>query len=349
MVQQAVQASASAPACAAEAAPVRWYILRYGKLSSHLQGLIEEHQSQIFFPQRKSVRSTGEGTAVLKPCVPGYIFVQGPLSRALALSAAFQLPLWRKDLTEEECKSTEVYRKGMLASHLHAVSDEEMVQFRQVVNYMQNDIELVDATDIDLEQHDEVEFIAGPMRGRHGYVRVDKRKAGRLVIVPLLPGRNRRGRLHCGIRVKPEEYRICRFANSGRNRDCVKRANAKVRGLLKAYCQGACLSEKDRKCLKGYILRYTETEGATHTQRANLVLLLCRIYTILEAPVQLEDLRMRAARDILPTFQERIRHARGCHKAEVARKEESFCREMKAIEAAYATRRQHLAAQAPTT
>lgn len=357
----------------------RWYILRYKILTTRIKDLLFSTSHEVFFPCRKVIdgqKATGKGYSFDKPIVPGYVFIRATFDEAKSFVQNTGLVLWRKRDADKPALSNSLIlsaeeRHEIEESMYYTIGDGVMRTFIHVVEYFRNDIKLYDATDIDVEQDDEVEFISGPMKGKHGFVRTQMRKSGGIVIVPLMTdsdngskssdtkkaktvksnekaddGKSRSALLHYGIPAKAEEYRIVRFANNTRNGESIKRATIKVKDLLEAYRRGATLEEKDHKRIKGYILRYSDTVMDTAIQRANRSLLLYRIYTILEAPLQLEKVKFEIETKIIHNFDSRIAAARGEHKGRIERQKAAFLSEIEYIDASHEERRKYIIARA---
>ena len=304
-----------------------WYIFRYKALSKSTKDYFRKNASEIFFPCRnirKKDEETGSITYLEQPCVPGYIFVKGPLSRAQEIGNEVNIHPWMKPTVNH---NGEAIAYPTSEHRCYSLSQKTMERFMEAVAHYQNGIKLYDPTDIDLLNDDEVEFIAGPLIGQRGHIRIEKGKAGGIVIVPLASSS-----LHLGFKAKPSEYRIVSFANNARHNDFIKLANAKAKTLLAAYCEGKPLSDKDRNKLNGYILRFAETETATNIQIAQLTLLLYRIYTILEDTAMCSKLKQRIATTVLPNYDQRIDEARGNRKIKISQQKDKFIQEIKNIE-----------------
>ena len=318
---------ASSSHATAEVACDCWYILRYKALTKSTKDYFLKNPSEVFFPfckVRKKDEETGKITYLEQPCISGYVFVKGPLQRASEISQATSLSFWKRPLVDHNGNRITY---PTMERRYFSISHKQMERFKEAIAHYQSGIKLYDPTDIDLLNDDEVEFISGPLIGQRGHIRIEKGKAGGIVIVPLASSS-----LHLGFKAKPTEYRIVSFANNARHNDFIKLANAKAKTLLAAYCEGKPLSDKDRNKLNGYILRFAETETATNIQIAQLTLLLYRIYTIFEDVTMCCKLKQRIATTVLPNYDRRIDEARGNRKIKISQQKEKFILEVKHIE-----------------
>lgn len=370
-----------------------WYILRYQVLTKYAKYLFIQNPDTVFFPYRtvlsvrqpqksnrlKSLSKTKAETEkpkvvpIDKPYIPGYVFVKGPIDRAMDFCGQLNLNLWMKStderhrLYDEYCATpthvTQEEQRAVFEHQYYSVSHKAMLRFMQAVSYYKCDMQLFDASDIDIEQDDEVEFISGPMKGQRGRVRTTERKSGGIVIIPMTDPSQKgddsisdatsslaEGRgvgsssfLCYGINAKPSDYRIVRFANNTRNKYTIHRANTVAKEMLSAYSQGKIISEKDLKRLKAYVLRYADVQPDTDIQRANITLLLYRLYTILGLDFNLVELRKAIDAELLPYYAQRIEDARGIHKSEAIRQRDNFLNAVKEIEDAPKCREEALA------
>lgn len=336
---------------AAKESPTLWHIYRYRVLPKNFDDFMNCYSDIVFFPCHKkhSVRNS-KVMAKLQPCIPGYIFIHASWQIALEIGEEYGLHLWqrRAELHMRGMVDTVFYsnkeREEVLSKQFYSISHAWMSKFILTIPFIENDVEILDATDLDLEQDDEVEFLSGPMKGNRGRIRYEEHKAGGLVIVPMSigdgngEGQDRRATRHnllCfGIKARPEEYRVVRFVLPERNRDSIKRANSRAKELLEAYSKGVVLNEKERKQMRGYMLRYAETEMTSDIQRANQSLLLYRIYVMLEGVMQISEMRSRIEERVLTSFDKRIDEARGWHKEHIARQKADFMQELQAIDEA---------------
>lgn len=315
--------------------------------------------TELFFPcyriKKKQSRAS-QDEYVERPVVPGYVFVHAPLGEALDLGKELNMVLWRKssnvlasEMADDDtdlatlCNRTDDERRKSLERMYYSIPDSSMRRFMQAVTFYQNEIELFDASDIDVKQDDEVEFIDGPMKGLRGYVRTEERRSGGIVIIPMASGDadecdNVNLRLHYGIHAKPREYRIVKFASNDRSSRSLKKANVRARAVLHAYGKGEELNEKDLKKLKAYVLRYADVEVETLTQKINLMLLLYRIYTVLEVRNRIAGLEKRIKDELMPCFDNQITRARGKNKVDAEKKKAGFEKEIAHIKSVWKDR-----------
>ncbi len=330
---------ASGTHATAEAACDCWYIFRYKVLNKSTRDYFLNNPSEVFFPYRtvrKKDEETGKITYLEQPCISGYVFVKGPLQSAKQISHEANISFWKRPSVDHNGKSI-VYPTP--EHRYYTISHKQMERFKEAVAHYQNGIKLYDPTDIDLQNDDEVEFVAGPMKGQRGHIRIENGKAGGIVIVPLASSS-----LHFGFKATPSEYRIVSFANNARHNDFIKLANAKAKNLLAAYCEGKALSDKDRNKLNGYVLRFSETETTTSIQMAQLTLLLYRIYTIFEDESMCHKIKQRIMATVLPNYDRRIDEARGNRKIKISNQKEKFIQEVSLIETSPKRRAESLTA-----
>lgn len=323
-----------------------WYILRYKVLNRRIRDYFSKHSDQVFFPFRKVSKESeknGKTDFVEQPCIPGYIFVHASLKDAIKLGKEVNMNLWkRNDNTFVDVKdATSLADRRLALEHqYYSIPDRVMEMFIDVVTHFQNGIRVYDPAEIDVEQDDEVEFISGPLSGQHGYIRIENGKAGGIVIVPLPSSEasasspQSRNLLHYGVHAKPAEFRIVRFANNARHKDCIKVANAYAIKVLKAYTDGKPIEEKEGKRLRGYLVRYVDAEMNTDIQRVQHVLLMYRINTILEDYAMCARVRKHIEYDILPSYDRRIAMAYGNRKNRIIRQKKKFLQEISFIEGA---------------
>lgn len=307
------------------------------------------------------------------PCIPGYIFVHADINDAIVMGQEIGLNPWRrKGLINEGDVNAHPLPKGR---YYYSVSHKAMVRFMRVVSYHQNGIRIYDPSEIDPEENDIVEFISGELAGQRGYIQTEARKEGGTVIMPLITSEEDalnhslssenldseslatsalfdskvNTLFHYGITAKPDLYRIIKFANPVRNRNCIQHANEHAKEILRDYSSGKPICESLAKKLRGYAIRYADAEMDTDIQRANLTLLLYRIYTILEDKDKLAVINQRITDEILPAFDQRINSERGSRKASSSRKKARFIEEKSNIDKAREQRQKRLSAQRQDT
>lgn len=324
-----------------------WYIIRYSVLSKQVSQILRQYPDVVFFPlikHQKLQPQNHQTVFVEKPIIPGYIFVHMQLSHAMNLSKILNLHLWQKRIGERLSETDDgtqlISSKSVshFANQFHKIPHTAMQRFMQIVSYFQNDIELYDATDIDVEQNDLVEFITGPLQGQRGFIRLERRKSGGLIILPLTSSAgsantdsSERPLLHFGIQAKPHEYRIVRFANNTRNSDTIRHANIKVSQLLATYCVGTQLSDKDRKCLKALSLRYADAQMDTLKQRTAHALLMLRIFTLMQDFLRLQKLSIHIETSLLPALTQHIVTSKGVHKERAMKQRDTFIQQLVGI------------------
>lgn len=345
-----------------------WYIFRYKVLTNHVKTYFQENPDNIFFPWRKErkeyeveEKAPAKGKTIGRrqarrdntvelatrisyidqPCIPGYIFIHADIQQAIVIGEEIGLTPWKKTSAGTS-----------FADSYYTISARTMARFIEVVTYFQGRIQIYDPSDIDPEENDLVEFISGTLVGHRGYIQTHEGKEGGIVIVPLPTGHDdieqpatSETLLHFGIEVSPDLYRIVRFANPTRNREAIKRAQNHVKDILLAYIEGKTIDPTQQKRLRGYALRYAGADMSTPIQRANLTLLLYRIYTILNDDGKKSEV-LRTIHDvILPAFDSHIASESGKRKAKVADKKARFQKDLQQIDNAPRQRHQNISAQ----
>ena len=352
----------------------RWYIFRYKVMTKAIREHFQKYSDDIYFPWRKErkVRELPPQPAMRKgrrlkytvtptkieyveqPCIPGYIFVHAPIDDAIAMCQTVDINPWKKryqDLTQNvSTKKSDLY---------YSVAHKAMLRFIDAVSHFQEGIRIYDPSEIDPEENDLVEFISGDFAGHQGYIKTQERKEGGIIIIPLLdespntqhptptsnaatvPDAAASGLLlHYGVKATPDQYRIIRFANPVRNNNIIKRTNQKVKELLQHYAEGKITDEEQTKRLRGYATRYEGAEMTTDIQRANLALLLYRIYTILEDADKRAAITQQINNSIIPAFDQHIANETGKRKAKVTAKKARFNKEKEEID--NALRQRHI-------
>lgn len=356
-----------------------WYIFRYKTLTKAIRGYFQKHSDVVYFPLRKErrVRELSPESQKRKvgrkpifdapavkiefieqPCIPGYIFVNAPIEDAISLGKEVGLNPWKRKYIQKMENSERKITKECL---YYSIPNDTMVKFMDVVSHFQEGIRIYDPSEIDPEENDLVEIISGNLAGRRGYIKTHERKDGGIVIVPLLydedcegdtlpeekdiDNTQRNAFIHVGIEVEPNQFRIIRFANPVRKNDIIKRTNQKVKELLKDFADGKVINEVQQKRLRGYATRYESAEMTTDIQRANLTLLLYRIYTIIEDTKMLTKLNLQIKDTILPAFDKHIENETGKRKTKVAAKKTRFNEEKEEIDNAFKQRKIRIFAQ----
>lgn len=299
---------------------------------------------EIFSPYRRIKKinaDSGKVEFVERPAVPGYIFVRSTLETAAELSKSVDLPLWKKPVSsipadsstretsaekspvtlqeykEQQRKRTEE-RKAAEIDRYYTIPDPAMHAFIRAVELNTQDIKLLDASDIDLQKDDEVEITAGDYKGTRGFLKVVNGKSGGVVVVPLNTTSSKdsslrqqqdtkNALLYYGIPVQATEIAILSFAKGSRRAtDQLNRAKTVVDDMLASYIKGDTITSSQRNRLLGYIQRYRDTQFDRPIQRANLGVLLYRIYSILELYMERDTIKQQLVEEIFPDCLRRI-------------------------------------------
>lgn len=311
-----------------------WYILRYRIMSPYKEEVLKSSSIEVFFPSRTvrvSNATTGKTFFKEKPLVPGYIFIHASLPEAKALSRKTDLPLWKKHANEDSfseimnSKRSEADIKKDLSdydAHRYvSISNRSMETFMQAVSLTSQDLTFLEASAIDLLKHDVVEFIEGKYAGIRGYLKTINGKGGGIVVVPFSCDNDKQSAegaemlrhdamqaLFCyGIPAKADDLAIKSFAKGSRHAiDHIKRAKEVVDTMMQNVIDGKKLTPEQKMRLWGYAKRYCEVEGQTHTQKANLAMLLYRIYTLLESEPLRQEKKNLIINEIEPAYQVRL-------------------------------------------
>lgn len=311
-----------------------WYILRYKIMSPYKEDLLKSSSVEYFFPSRTvkiSNEHTGKTVLKEKPLVPGYIFIHASLPEAKALSRKIDMPLWKKNADQDSFdeimnsnKAEADIKKELSDFDAHryvSVSSKSMAAFMKAVSLTSQDLTFLEASAIDLLKYDEVEFVGGSYAGIRGYLKTINGKSGGIVVVPFscendkqseegaetLRNEAMKALFYYGIPAKPEDIAIKAFAKGSRHAiDHIKRAKEVVDKMMQNVIEGDKLTPEQKMRLWGYAKRYCEVKGETHTQKANLAMLLYRIYTLLESEPMRQEKKDVIINEIEPAYQVRL-------------------------------------------
>lgn len=338
---------------------------------------------EIFSPYRRIKKinaDSGKVEFVERPAVPGYIFVRSTLETAAELSKSVDLPLWKKPVSsipadsstretsaekspvtlqeykEQQRKRTEE-RKAAEIDRYYTIPDPAMHAFIRAVELNTQDIKLLDASDIDLQKDDEVEITAGDYKGTRGFLKVVNGKSGGVVVVPLNTTSSKdsslrqqqdtkNALLYYGIPVQATEIAILSFAKGSRRAtDQLNRAKTVVDDMLASYIKGDTITSSQRNRLLGYIQRYRDTQFDRPIQRANLGVLLYRIYSILELYMERDTIKQQLVEEIFPDCLRRIEGLRERDRKTAQKTYQSYLDQTAEAEEAYEKRSRALNAE----
>lgn len=345
-------------------APVsRWYILRYSTLTSGAKDTLLKSGHEVFLPlvrKKKACIKEGQPEYVIKPLIPKYTFVHAPYLCAKKLAEEVDFTLVkrrdyysrkiadRKGSEVDKAKATS--RKPKPESCLyHTISDEQMAYFMRAVELYKQNLQLSDIREIDLEQNDQVVILSGPFKGVRGYLKTTQGKNGGWVIVTLsfndddaqgkgssssardknLPVPSPYECLCYTIEATPDEIGILRFAGGKRHAsDCIRNARQLVDKAMDAYIDGKPLQDDVRRQLNRYLSRFKETQFRSDKLHAAHLMLLYRIYVLLENPILRAVVREEIERDVLPAFDARIVDAQRRGRPDGAHLKEKYLKQM---------------------
>jgi len=331
---------------------------------------------EIFFPYRrikKNDADSGKVEFVERPAVPGYIFVRSTLEAAVELSKAVDLPLWKKPVSnitadsstqessaekppvtlqeyKEQQRKRAEERKAAEIDRYYTIPDSAMYSFIRAVELNTQNIRLLDACNIDLEKDDEVEITAGEYKGTRGFLKVVNGKSGGVVVVPLnisspedsslrQQQATKNALLYYGIPVQATEIAILSFAKGSRRAtDQLNRAKTVVDGMLASYIKGDTITSSQRNRLLGYVHRYRDTQFDRPIQRANLGVLLYRIYSILELYMERDTIKKQLDEEIFPDCLHRIDELRERDRKTAQKTYQSYLDQTAEAEEAYVRR-----------
>lgn len=333
--------AASSPEGAAPSSSLRWYVLRYKNLTTSVRDYLRRASVEVFLPVshvRKTTRRGASPKYVESPLIRGYVFVCCSLDKALEVSRDTELPLWRRRSSSADGESI-LHEEDFYVT----ISDADMRPFIQAVDLKAQDIEFFDADYIDVEQDDEVLVIDGEFRGTRGYLKTVKGKGGGIVIVPLRSDDGKDVNLCYPLELPACQIGITAFAPGNRHSvDSLRNARIHVDAAYEAYVGGEELTTGQRERLLSYSLRYGQLRLATDIQRANLQMLLLRIFTVLELDTQRDSVLRVIEEQILPAFDRRIATARQKYLSEAEQAREAYLGQMAAAAGARQQRRQAL-------
>lgn len=293
-----------------------WFVMRYHKLTAFAQDELLKSGLDVFFPQTRIKRinaRTGRTEYVIKPIITGYIFVKSTFEQAMAMSSFLGINLLKRYykytydlLLKDDCVDSSEER---LYYH---IPDVEMKYFKRAVEIYKQNVMLTDASEIDLQQDDFVRIISGDFEGVRGYLKTTQGKNGGMVIVPVTSEKapNRSG-LCYSIMVTVDQIGVVNFASGNRHAsDCIRSAQQMVEKALLLFAEGEPLSDDTRKQMHRYLARFKDAQFKTDKLKANHLLLLYSIYTMLGNQMLRDVVQEQIMDDVLPAFDARIADAR---------------------------------------
>ena len=317
-----------------------WYIFRYKALPSSTKEMLVNCNIEIYHPTRR-IKCGQVGTSrvryIDRPVVPGYIFVHAALQDALALGKKIGLNLWRKNSGAQFVAAGTSY---------HTVTDDAMRTFMRAVDVHSHDLKLLDASDIDLLKDDFVEICKGDFKGVRGHLKSVNGSSGGVVVVPLTDGlgESMRTLFHYGIPTHSSEISIISFAKGSRHAtDAIRQAKKTVDSVMMSYAAGQKISGAQHNRLKGYVHRFGQIQLERPIQRANLALLMYRVYTILELTREREATAQQLEQEIFPDCQRRIDSARDRDKRSAKATYDDYMAQKQEADGAYRSRHTALA------
>lgn len=296
--------------------PILWYILRYRILNASVKDALSKAGVGVFLPlsRKKYIRPNSKKVEYIeKPIIPGYVFIRAPFEKAKSLGNEYGLNLWKRHFKFADDLSIHEGDQDTSEQRLyHTVTDLQMVHFKRAVEIYKQNLVLSDISEIDLQQDDQVEIISGDFKGVRGYLKTSQGKDGGIVVVPVscAKGKPKEG-LCYSIQASADEIGIISFADGKRHAsDCIRSAQQMVEKAMKQFADGEELSDEMRKQLLRYLARFKDTKFRTDKLRANHLMLMFQIYTILENPTLREVIQEEIQQDVLPAFDARIAEAR---------------------------------------
>lgn len=286
-----------------------WYVFRYKTLSVSVKDILADCDMEVYHPTRRikcGQAGTSRARYIDRPVVPGYIFVHASLHDALALGKRIGLNLWRKKVSVQDIAT------GGIVGY-HTVTDDAMRTFMRAVDIHSQDLMLLDASEIDLLKDDFVEINKGDFKGVRGHLKSINGSSGGVVVVPLTDGDEKSSRtlFHYGIPAHSSEISIISFAQGSRRAtDLIRQAKKTVDTVMDAYVAGQKITGAQHNRLMGYVHRFSKTQLERPIQRANLALLMYRVYTILNLKNERATIAHQLENEIFPDCQHRIDKAR---------------------------------------
>lgn len=277
---------------------IQWYVYRYHVMSNKLKEQIKSFPLDTFLPYRyvKVINAKGKTDYQEQPVIPTYLFVRGSLKDVIEKGKELQFAPMRKHMAVGE-----IWNQDYVT-----VSDKDMHLFQQATELFRHDINFYDASVIDLEKDDRVIFLDGILKGTQGYLKSEQGRDGGVVVVPLNQN-DSESNLFYSVTVKPESLGVIQFARGNQHfLDKHKSIRKVVDEAMTAYCQGESISPKQRERMLSYVFRFSQLKPNTDIQRANHLMLLYRIYTILELFIQRDEIGQKIQDKVLQSFGDRV-------------------------------------------
>lgn len=307
--------SPSGTACVENLPDNPWFVMRYKILTTTTKENLLRAGLDVFMPQSRKKcinKRTGQTEYVVKPIIPGYIFVQTSFSQAKNLSQTLGFNLWKKHCTYVDDLLLDDETEDRSEERLyHRIPDDQMTHFKRAVELYKQNILLTDISEIDLQQDDQVEIISGDFKGVCGFLKTTQGKNGGLVIVPVASDpKHAKDGLCYSIQVAADQISIVSFAGGNRHAsDCIRSAQQMVEKALQKFANGQPLTDDVRKLMYRYLARFKDTSFKTDKLKASHQLILYSIYTMLGNTTLRDAVHETIIREVLPAFDARIADA----------------------------------------
>lgn len=343
--EQATLSSPNGMACEENTSDIPWFVMRYKILSASAKANLQKAGINVFFPQsrKKCINQRTKRTEyVVKPLIPGYLFVQTSFSQAKSLSQTLGLNLWKRHIVYTDDLRMDDSRKDCSEERLyHKIPDVQMTFFKRAVELYKQDLLLADTSEIDLQQDDEVEIISGEFMGVRGYLKTTQGKNGGMVIIPVSGETGQASDSLCySIEVAADQIGIVSFANgNGHASDCIRSAQKMVEKAMKQYAKGEPLADEVKKQLYRYLARFKDTRFKTEKMRASHLLLLYSIYTMLGNTTLRDAVNEEILEKVLPAFDARIADARHRGRPDGSELKEKYLKQKSKVDVAFSARR----------
>lgn len=297
-------------------ADIRWYAYKYARVTNALLKYFDTLDVEVFWPMYKVkvVSTKGVGREESRPKIPCYIFIHSSLAKAIEVGQKVGLAPLRKrvdryaDASPETAAETdnsvkETRRPVEEEVRYVTIPDNEMRVFMEFVNNHEHELKMYSAAHIDLDKDDKVRIIGGDYEGCEGYLKTEARRDGGKVIVAV-------GEMNIEVEADPEHIAVIEF---GRQNDHftkkMQRIEKHVDDAMELYRAGQPVAQHKRRQLVSYYRRFGETIVPSDMQRFRHMLILYRIYTVLEMPEEREAMYQTIMENVLPLYEKKCKNA----------------------------------------
>lgn len=275
-----------------------WYVLRYQHLTSSLQLMLDEFKCrqqeqdvavEYFMPMynMEVTLPSGQTKVVERPKIPGFIFVRCDEPTAVLCAEECFIGLQRKHCNR--------FSDTTVEGHV-CIPEEEMEVFRLAASRWHYQMEIFSADDIDLEKDDRVRILEGEFRGREGFLKTERGKDGGIVVMQM-------DNLCFTVRIEASKIGVVAFAKGNKHfYKKLEAARVYVDDAMRSFKKARALSRKQLAQLTSYYQRFGAVRLDTDAQKAKHLLMLYRIYTILQMDVERDKVRQQLEEKVIPAY-----------------------------------------------